>query len=48
MRKDTYRIGDGTFAFSPAVFDSLLGHGAKGARQDAGARGRDARLDLID
>lgn len=21
MRKDTYRIGDGTFAFSPAVFD---------------------------
>lgn len=31
MRKDTYRIGDGTFAFSPAVFDSLLGHGAKGA-----------------
>ena len=25
MRKDTYRIGDGTFAFSPAVFDSLLG-----------------------
>ena len=35
MRKDTYRIGDGTFAFSPAVFDS-------------GARGRDARLDLID
>lgn len=40
MRKDTYRIGDGTFAFSPAVFDSLLGHGAKGAarmRELAGA-----------
>lgn len=48
MRKGTYRIGDGTFAFSPAVFDSLLGHGAKRRRQDAGARGRDARLDLID
>lgn len=40
MRKDTYRIGDGTFAFSLAVFDSLLGHGAKGAarmRELAGA-----------
>lgn len=40
MRKDIYRIGDGTFAFSPAVFDSLLGHGAKGAarmRELAGA-----------
>ena len=40
MRKDAYRIGDGTFAFSPAVFDSLLGHGAKGAarmRELAGA-----------
>ena len=40
MRKDPYRIGDGTFAFSPAVFDSLLGHGAKGAarmRELAGA-----------
>lgn len=47
MRKGTYRIGDGTFAFSPAVFDSLLGHGAKGAARMR-ARGRDARLDLID
>lgn len=40
MRKDTYRIGDRTFAFSPVVFDSLLGHGAKGAarmRELAGA-----------
>lgn len=31
MRKDAYMIGGKPFTFSPAVFDSLLGHGAAGA-----------------
>ena len=31
MRKDAYMIGGRLFTFSPAVFDSLLGHGAAGA-----------------
>lgn len=37
MRKDAYIIGGKPFTFSPAVFDSLLGHGAAGAAR----RGRD-------
>ena len=35
MRKDAYMIGGKPFTFSPAVFDSLLGHGAAGAARRA-------------